>query len=269
VGTVPASISAAILASDGIIEHTVACEFQSGETHIRVLLPDPLRQGQRYPVLYLLPVEQDGQTRYGDALHEARRLGLQQRYGGVVCVCPSFSQWPWYGDHPSRADGRQESYLMEVVVPFIDATYPVEAKAAGRFLLGFSKSGLGALALLLRHPDVFGRSAAWDAPVLPAAESGDPVCSAPRADPGSGAASVGALLRRQAEALRSDPPRLVISGYCWFQSEVERTHDLLLRLGIPHLYRSVKSGQHRWDGGWLSVTADLLICPAPQVTLAG
>jgi hypothetical protein len=39
--------------------------------------------------------------------------------------------------------------------------------ACGLLLLGFSKSGWGALfSLLLRHPDVFGKAAAWDAPLV-------------------------------------------------------------------------------------------------------
>ena len=32
--------------------------------------------------------------------------------------------------------------------------------------IGFSKSGWGAFSLLLRHPEVFGRAAAWDAPLM-------------------------------------------------------------------------------------------------------
>ena len=33
-----------------------------------------------------------------------------------------------------------------------------------RWLVGFSKSGFGALTLIFRHPDVFDAAAAWDAP---------------------------------------------------------------------------------------------------------
>ena len=54
----------------------------------------------------------------------------------------------------------------KVVVPFVEKSYPVPAKCDSRLLLGFSKSGWGAWSLLLRHPDVFGRAAAWDAPLM-------------------------------------------------------------------------------------------------------
>ncbi|HEY3787861.1 MAG TPA: alpha/beta hydrolase-fold protein [Urbifossiella sp.] len=55
---------------------------------------------------------------------------------------------------------------MKVFVPFIDKTYPVRAEAGGRLLLGFSKSGWGAYSLRMRHPDLFGKAAAWDAPLI-------------------------------------------------------------------------------------------------------
>src|SRR5205085_10113631 len=83
-----------------------------------------------------------------------------------IFVSPTFSQLPWYADHSTEPLVRQESYFLKVVVPFIERTYPVDAEPKGRLLLGFSKSGWGAWSLLLRHPDIFGRAAAWDAPLM-------------------------------------------------------------------------------------------------------
>src|SRR5437773_1672793 len=60
---------------------------------------------------------------------------------------------------------RQETYFVKVVVPFVEKQYPAQAEPGGRLLVGFSKSGWGAYSLLLRHPDVFGKAAAWDAPL--------------------------------------------------------------------------------------------------------
>ena len=61
---------------------------------------------------------------------------------------------------------RQEACFLQVIVPYIEHHYPVEAERSSRLLLGFSKSGWGAYSLLLRHPDLFGRAAAWDAPLM-------------------------------------------------------------------------------------------------------
>ena len=48
----------------------------------------------------------------------------------------------------------------------IEQHYPARADRDGRLLVGFSKSGWGAYSLLLRHPDRFGKAAAWDAPLM-------------------------------------------------------------------------------------------------------
>ncbi len=78
---------------------------------------------------------------------------------------PTFSHLPWFADHPSDPHIRQETYFLKVVLPFIERTYPVGTDRLSRALLGFSKSGWGAWTLLLRHPDMFERAAAWDAPM--------------------------------------------------------------------------------------------------------
>jgi hypothetical protein len=81
-------------------------------------------------------------------------------------VAPTFSHLPWYADHPTDKEIRQETYLLRVVLPLVERTYPVQSQLEGRLLIGFSKSGFGAWTLLLRHPEVFGRAAAWDAPLM-------------------------------------------------------------------------------------------------------
>ena len=116
----------------------------------------------------------DGHSGHGERLtiHASEPPGefakvVDDRFAGVVGVIifvfPTFSDLPWYADHPTNPAIRQEMYFMKVVVPFVEASYPASDE---RLLLGFSKSGWGAWALLLRHPDVFRRAAAWDAPLM-------------------------------------------------------------------------------------------------------
>ena len=124
-----------------------------------------MKKHRRYPVIYVLPVEAGTENRYGDGLLEAKKLDLHNKHG-VIFVAPTFSHLPWYADHPTDKTIRQESHFIKVVVPFVEKTYPLLANADGRLLLGFSKSGWGAWSLLLRHPDLFGRAAAWDAPMM-------------------------------------------------------------------------------------------------------
>src|SRR5262245_35211441 len=149
----------------GFLVHEVRSPYQAGTTQIRVLVPDRLEKEKRYPVVFVLPVEAGSESRFGDGLKEVHKRDLHNKHKAIF-VAPTFSHLPWYADHPTKAEVRQESYLLKVVVPFVEKSYPVRAEAGGRLLLGFSKSGWGAYSLLLRHPDIFGKAAAWDAPLL-------------------------------------------------------------------------------------------------------
>ncbi len=145
------SVSEAVRDQNGFLTHTVRSEYQSGETLLKVLLPDRRESGQRYRVLYVLPVEAGEASVYGRPLEEIKSRDLHNKHQ-LVCVYPTFSHLPWYADHPSDPRIRQESYLLRVVLPVVEARYPVRAEREGRLLLGFSKSGWGAFSLLLRHP---------------------------------------------------------------------------------------------------------------------
>ncbi len=159
-----ARISAAEVNDSGFYVHRVESPYQDGATKIKLLLPETLTPGHCYPVIYVLPVEAGDEHRYGDGLLEVKRHDPHNRRQAIF-VAPTFSQLPWYADHPSDAGIRQESHLLKVVLPAVERSYPVLAEPRGRLLLGFSKSGWGAWSLLLRHGDIFGRAAAWDAPL--------------------------------------------------------------------------------------------------------
>jgi hypothetical protein len=152
-------------ASDRIFFHKIVSSFQEGQKHARVLLPDKLQTGQRYPVIYVLPVEAWKGSQYGDGLREIRARNLHNRHK-TIFVAPTFARLPWYADHPTDPLKGQETYFLKVVIPLIERTYPALAEPGGRLLLGFSKSGWEAWSLLLRHPEIFGRAAAWDAPLM-------------------------------------------------------------------------------------------------------
>jgi S-formylglutathione hydrolase FrmB len=159
------TVSEARTDANGFLVHEVQSPYQAGKTEIRILLPDKVEKDKRDPVVYVLPVEAGKESRYGDGLVEVKKNDLHNKLRAVF-VAPTFSHLPWYANHPMKADISQETYFVTVVVPFIEKTYPVRAEASGRLLLGFSKSGWGAFSLLLRHPDLFGKAAAWGAPLM-------------------------------------------------------------------------------------------------------
>lgn len=247
----PQSMASSVSTDErGWLVHPVLSPYQSGPTAIRVLLPKRLDPDRRYPVVYVLPVEPREETRYGDGLLEVHQHDLHNEHQAIF-VGPTFSDWPWYADHPTDDALRQETYFLNVVLPFVERTYPVSRTPRGRLLLGFSKSGWGAWSLLLRHPDTFGFAAAWDAPLM-------------MTEVGSyGTGSIfgtqarfenyrpADLLRAKAAILRHDQ-RLILAGYGNFRQHHQQAHALLEDLAIPHEYRDGPQRKHDWHSGWVA-----------------
>ena len=196
---------------------------------------------------------------------EVRKQDLHNVHD-AICAFPAFDTLPWFNDHPTNSRIRHETYITKVVVPLIDQTYPTLAKAEGRLLVGFSKSGFGAWALLMRHPDMFGGAAAWDSPLMMTAadlgkygtkpQFGTPECLAqylPRE-----------LVKAHAKDLQNGT-RMVLAGSDGFPADTQAMHDLLTELTISHTYQPDLKVKHHWETGWLKpVVAELLKLPAAQ-----
>lgn len=243
----------------GVIVHDVQSPYQAGTTQIRVLLPPDIKPDERLPVIYVLPVEAGVEHRYGDSVQEIVTQNLAAKHRAVF-VFPTFAQLPWYADHPSDPLIRQETYLLQVVLPFIERTYPVKIERSGRLLLGFSKSGWGAWSLLLRHPDRFARAAAWDAPLMldrPGQYGSGPIFG----DDANFANYRMSELVRSRGMMLGDKPRLLMTGSANFREEHHRMHTLLEELRVPHVHRDDPPRKHDWHSGWVGEAVELLIAP--------
>lgn len=241
---------------DGILVHDVTCPFQKGTTQIRVLLPEPMQRSRLYPVIYVLPVERLDESRFGDGLRHIKAVGLHKRHAAIF-VMPTFSHLPWYADHPTKAEIRQETYLLKVVIPFIDKTYPIRDEARNRHLLGFSKSGWGAWSLLLRHPASFGRAAAWDAPLMKEKPDQFGMGDIFGTQENFEAYQITRLLQKRPGP--GDNERLILLGYGNFRVHHQQMHELMTRLKVPHAYEDGPSRKHNWDSGWLADAVKLLL----------
>eukprot|EP01052_Picozoa_sp_SAG31_P014380 SAG31_NODE_891_length_11186_cov_6.643366_5_plen_256_part_00 len=150
--------------------HSIRSDYLGGvQTAVHVLLPRNYDAAKRHRVLYILPVvcgEEDGVPAWGRPLDVANRHGFTDAYNAIVVMAtfPSLSVRPntLYVNHPSRADMRDEDYFCKDVVPLVDKLYSTVAKPCGRLLTGFCASGNGATWMLLRHLDMFGKSAVWE-----------------------------------------------------------------------------------------------------------
>ncbi len=216
---------------------TIESPRQATANYLR--MARPRRRAKR--TVLILPVTANISGQWGDGFYEALRLGWVKRYN-VAIAAPSFSHLPWFADHPTNAKIAQESYLLQDIL----------ARLTGKILLlGFSKSGNGAVTLLLRHPDRFAAAAAWDAPLLLDAPgkygSGEIYGTAEN----FAGYHIPALLERRAPELRGKPARLAISGYGGFEEQVAGAHARMTELGVPHEFDNTTKRVHHWSSGWM------------------
>ncbi len=229
---------------------------------MRVLTPDSIPPGGRLRTLYVLPVEAGVESRWGDPVAEVRRWDLANRYHLIVAL-PTFSVLPWYADHPTAPEIRQESYLNRDVIPLVDRLYPTDTSPDGRLLVGFSKSGWGAWSLLLRHPEKFAKAAAWDAPLMQAAPDRFGMGPIFGTQANFERYRLSKLVRERAALLRGKI-RLVLTGYyASFRSHHVEMHGILEDLRIPHEYRDGPKRRHHWESGWLDEAVSLLVNGTP------
>ena len=164
----------------------------------------------------------------------------------LILVAPEFYGIPWYCDHP--ADGlKDESFLVKALVPLLDKIYP--ARKVSRLLLGFSKSGWGALSLILRNPDVFTAAVAWDSPLMETTPINYGMKDAFGTQGNFNKYQITTLFKEKADIFRKKK-RVALFGYCDFGDQMEQAHKILLDLGIPHDWNNSTVRDHRFGSGW-------------------
>ncbi len=243
----------------GIQVFTVSSPYTGGKNNVEVLLPDKLEPGRKYPVLYVLPVGGDFGGQYGDQIQEVRKSDAHNRYG-VICVSMAFDTVPWYGSHATDKKIRHDDYIKLVIVPLIEKSFPASQEPKDRLLIGFSKSGWGAVSLLLRNLNFFGAACSWDAPLMmdeknlkwgSAKHFGTPEQAAPHVPV--------TLVKQQAAELTGKPARLAITGFNLYGADTKAFHKLLEEQKVPHLYDDTLKFKHHWESGWLPKALDLFL----------
>ena len=118
----------------------------------------------RYPVLYEAP---------WSALSWYRAVNLRYQMDSLIdsgAIPPTIVVFmgQFGGPYPDSEcansyDGREwyDRWVVQTVVPAMDATYATIPTAGARGLIGFSHGGYCAASLLLRHPDIFGSAIAF------------------------------------------------------------------------------------------------------------
>ncbi|QOV88579.1 alpha/beta hydrolase-fold protein [Humisphaera borealis] len=242
--------------------------LRQAQNPVRILLPAKHDAGKPTRVLYMLPVEAGLGTRWGDPVAEAIKTQIHDRHN-LICVYPTFDTLPWFGRHAKDAGIRHEAYLLNAVVPAIESLYVTPGDANGRLLVGFSKSGFGAMSLILRNPKVFGCAGAWDAPLMMEDRDLGLFGTADH----FGTKEVFSEYRPLRLIENADPDfqtrtRLVIAGEDSFgpnpparfkdRPHTATFHVELDRLKIKHVFNNDLRVKHHWNTGWVRPVVDAL-----------
>ena len=230
-----------------------------GPNILRVLTPTNPAVGVAHNFLIVLPVEAGLGMSYGDGLGTLQALDAQDKYD-LTIIEPSFAMDSWYANNATDANLQYETFMTQELVPLIKQNL----ETTGReqiWLIGFSKSGLGAQDLILKHPDLFTLAASWDFPAD--MSSDDEYGGAPAANYGTDA-NFQANYRLTPSFLdvHKEPftrnNRIWIGGYWAFKNDISDYDALLTSEGIFHTTETLQEMAHRWDSGWVPVALDAL-----------
>jgi hypothetical protein len=237
----------------GVRHLSVVSDYLGGRTTVvRVLEPKTMSPVD-HRLLYVLPVEPGVTTEassFSDGLEELRRLDVPNRYN-VTIIAPSFPISPWYGDNVSDPRHRIESFVVKDLVPFGDTLSPT--LASQRWLLGFSKSGFGALALIFRHPNVFAMAAAWDAPAqLQDMSIGMGIASNFGTEANFATYRIPALIALHADAFSKVNRLWIGADDSSWTPHMLQLHRQLEEAGVLHTFARGRARLvHAWYSGWL------------------
>ena len=250
-GHVPMSVGTPTVDANGVKYYPVTSVYQGFPQTIRVLEPTSPPPGKPGRVLYVLPVDPGVDTlssTLSDGLEELRLLNVPNLYN-MTLIAPAFGYIPWYGDNVLDAK-RMESFVVDDLVPFGDtfALGPVPQ----RYLIGFSKSGNGALFLILRHPGVFNGVAAWDSPTQTTDISSDTGLGVNFGTQANFSSYViPSLVSSNASAFQQQN-RIWISGdQALYTGQMQSLDQQLTAASIPHTFIQGGTRAHSWSSGWL------------------
>ena len=191
---------------------------------------------------------------YGDGLETLRALDAQDQYN-LTIIEPSFAIEPWYADNPNDPSVRYETFLTNDLEPWVMQNL-AETGAEQKWLIGFSKSGIGATDLILKHPDVFTLAAAWDFPADMSTYDQFSSSSASSYGTNDNFLTNYRLTPAFIDAHKApflSKNRIWIGGYNAFQTDMSDFDALLTSEAVVHSTETPQYVPHRWDSGWVQI----------------
>jgi len=139
--------------------HTFYSPTSGGEMAYQIYLPpcygvEGEENGRSYPTLYLLPGNiHDEYAWPGLGLQETAETAITD--GDIPPLLIVMPAGGWLANNTSGGPGSYESFVLNDLIPHIEATTCAWPDANGRALGGLSRGGYWALGIAFRHPDQF------------------------------------------------------------------------------------------------------------------
>ncbi len=207
--------------------------------------------GVPHNFIYVLPVESGLATDFGDGLDTLASLDAEDQYNLTV-IEPTFAEDPWYADNPDNANVQYETF-MTLLQSWVVTNFSTSGTEQN-WLIGFSKSGMGAQDLILKHPDLFQLAASWDFPADMSSydQFGQSSVNAYGTDANfqTNYRLTPAFLDAHKEPFTAEN-RIWIGGYNSFQTDIADYDASLTSEGILHTTAPSQQMDHSWDGGWV------------------
>jgi hypothetical protein len=221
---------------------------------VRVLTPTHPSTNYEHNFLFALPVEAGlAQSTYGSGLDELQKLDVQDQYNATI-IEPIFPIVSWYANNPTDATINFETFTAVFLPAWVDSNFAT-TRIEKNLLIGFSKSGYGALDLLFKHSSVFDGVAAFDFPADMATY--DAFGSSSSEDYGTDAnfqgnyRLTGTFIDTWKAPFTTEDHILISEGPA-FQTDVVDFNALLASYGVKDTLLTQTSDAHTWSGGWLS-----------------
>jgi len=200
-----------------------------------------------FPVFYLLHGLSDDHSAW------VRRTSIERYVEGLplIVVMPDGGRG-FYVDAKKRPNYAWDTYITRDLAGFVDSTFQTIPGRRGRVIAGLSMGGYGALAIALRHPDMFCAAASHSGAVGFASRplwkekwwraEFDPVLGKnPKGGPDDLAKLVTTMDKSRLPALHID-----CGKKDFLIGENRAFHRLLNKHKVPHVYRE-HPGQHNWE----------------------
>ena len=117
-----------------------------------IITPENYSAKKHYPVVYLLHGYSDNYAKWVKTDPAIKTLSTEHQF---IIVCPDGGYSSWYMDSPIDSTFQYESYIINDLLPFVDAHYATIPDREKRAITGLSMGGHGALYLAIRHKDIF------------------------------------------------------------------------------------------------------------------